>query len=703
MKINLKTYPFYCFLLMTISVFGQEDSFNNFKTTLSVGEPPSIFTTAFEDKVKARMETATEVEEDQREHFSISTNYSLNNLLTSGLVLYGDPMTKFVNKVADKLLENKPVLKEELQFFVIKTNITNALCTEPGVIFITTGLLSQIENEAQLAYVLSHEIVHYQEKHIQHSYNNSNDNALSTTEYEDMVMLSKDHEFEADANALELYHAAGYSDLEINTVFDVLMYSYLTFDEIAIDDSFFGNPDIYIPESYFPEEANPILAFEDYDDSKSTHPNIRKRREAIADEIRKYGNWKENSHFLGTEEFTYVRNIARFESVRGNLLKAEYINALYDIYILEKLFPNNEFLQVNKALAYLGLAQGYLANKKRSLVKGKKDKEGAISLLYGFFSELSTNEMVILSVRQIQDVHKAFPDSKRIKEIRNNAISNISHLRSFNVNRLEKISYHEAVELREEFLADTIQKDSISEEKELSKYDRIKRIRAEQSSTKSTTELTDENFSKFLLFDLVTDREFNNIIEEEQEKIDEERNQKTPSKKEKKQIKEDKIEGDILLLTPSLQAQKYQEFNLKKTLLFYDLMDDAISKHAPKGRIVNMGISISNDFTTEKYNEVCILTSYLIQKSNLDNGKFKDHYIDYTEMNDLLGDLTTPHILLISGEANKKSVFKNRLSGSALYINLENGEIEKSENYKVALKIRKASVGGLAFEIFSKF
>ncbi|HZH86333.1 MAG TPA: M48 family metalloprotease [Brumimicrobium sp.] len=280
------------FILLPIFLAGQENSLDQFKTTKSVGEPPKIFKETFEERIEDSKGKVTEVEEKYKDDFVRYSNYSLRNLLKSGYILYGDPMTNFVQSVGNNLLRNHPDLKNEIQFYVIKNNITNALCTEPGVIFITTGLLSQIENEAQLAYVIAHEIVHYQEKHLQKSFNKSKASDLNaSTSYQDQVTLSKDHEFEADVNALRLYHAAGYSEKEVHTVFDVLMYSYLTFDEIEIDSTFFGNPTIHIPQSYFPEKANPILAFEDYDDSKSTHPNIRKRKDSISGAIRKYDNW----------------------------------------------------------------------------------------------------------------------------------------------------------------------------------------------------------------------------------------------------------------------------------------------------------------------------------------------------------------------------------------------------------------------------
>lgn len=62
---------------------------------------------------------------------------------------------------------------------------------------------------------MAHEIVHYQENHLQKSYNQSKEASLDpSSTYQDLVMLSKDHEFEADIKALKLYHAAGYSEKE---------------------------------------------------------------------------------------------------------------------------------------------------------------------------------------------------------------------------------------------------------------------------------------------------------------------------------------------------------------------------------------------------------------------------------------------------------------------------------------------------------
>lgn len=687
-------------IFFSLCTVGQELSLDQFKTTKAVGDPPLIFKKSFQDKVDSRKREATVIDEKDKDEYAKFSIFALDNILQTGSVLYGDPMTNFVQKVADRLLENEPKLKSELQFYVLKNNITNALCTGPGVIFVTTGLISQVENEAQLAYVIAHEIVHYQEDHTQKSYNESKKKGVEASlSYRSLVDFYKDHEFEADAKAVKLYHAAGYAKEEINTVFDVLMYSYLTFDEIELDSTFYDNPNIYVPESYFPEKKNPILAFDDYDDSKSTHPNIRKRKDAIADELRKYDHWKENKNFLSEEEFNHIQAIARFETVRENTILGNYVEALYEIYILEKHFPNNQYLQTTKAMVWSNMNQMTLSGRKSSFLRNSYEKEGSISLLYGLFKKLSKEELALLAVRKVEDVYKAFPQSKMAKEIRNRTIKTLPHARSIELNRLEKISYREALSLRNNIDTNNTIVDSIPIENE-TKYDRIRRIREEQSSSKSITELVDENFAQFLLYDLVSDQSFNELYESEKKKIGE----NTVRRPKKKSSKKLKYEGDIILSTPHLVAiTRTGGFDLDNTLKFYELMYQNIDKQSIQKPLKNMSITLSEQFTTEKYNKASLLRDYILAVITQEGNLFKAVSFDHEQIEHLLSEYTNPYLVLITGTAKQMSGSKKYLNGSAKYINLKTGEISSSGHYSVNSKVKKVSVGGLVHEAFSKF
>jgi beta-barrel assembly-enhancing protease len=86
-------------------------------------------------------------------------------MLRSGYVLFNDPLSEYVSAVADNLLKEDANLRKKLNFYVLRSSDVNAFATDQGAVLVTTGLLSQIENEAQLAFVLAHEITHFQRKH----------------------------------------------------------------------------------------------------------------------------------------------------------------------------------------------------------------------------------------------------------------------------------------------------------------------------------------------------------------------------------------------------------------------------------------------------------------------------------------------------------------------------------------------------------
>lgn len=75
-------------------------------------------------------------------------------------------LNEYVNKVGKGLAQfaNRPEI--EFRFAVIDTPIINAFAAPGGYIFVTKGALAKMEDEAELAAVLSHEIAHVTERHI---------------------------------------------------------------------------------------------------------------------------------------------------------------------------------------------------------------------------------------------------------------------------------------------------------------------------------------------------------------------------------------------------------------------------------------------------------------------------------------------------------------------------------------------------------
>ena len=159
--------PFYLiFLLVAASSIAQTD-FGNYKTLQSKGTIPEDFTKSTKSKLDDDLaKKKTDLTASQEKILFEGTNYAIDELLHSGMVVYGDEISKYATEIVDRLLRNDPSLRSELRIYTIKSNETNAFSTDQGIIFVTTGLMSQITCEAQLAFVLAHEIAHYQKKHV---------------------------------------------------------------------------------------------------------------------------------------------------------------------------------------------------------------------------------------------------------------------------------------------------------------------------------------------------------------------------------------------------------------------------------------------------------------------------------------------------------------------------------------------------------
>ncbi|MBI3653029.1 MAG: M48 family metalloprotease [Acidobacteria bacterium] len=79
-------------------------------------------------------------------------------------LLYDNPMFQdYINRVGHSVAPKES--KKYYAFKVTLNPIPEARSLSTGTIFISTGLLSSVDNEAQLAYILGHEIAHIEKEH----------------------------------------------------------------------------------------------------------------------------------------------------------------------------------------------------------------------------------------------------------------------------------------------------------------------------------------------------------------------------------------------------------------------------------------------------------------------------------------------------------------------------------------------------------
>lgn len=456
-----------------------------------------------------------------KQQFVMSNNYFLKDLLLSGEVLINDPLTKYVNKVADELLKNNPLLRQQIHIYVTKSPDVNAYAFDKGFIFVNVGLLAQLENEAQLAFVLAHEIDHVVKKHSVTEYieNVKLENGTSSYErgsYDDRSLakyrFSKEQESDADIEGLNLIKKTNYSIKALNGAFDVLQYSYLPFELVDFKKSFFEDDYLKLPDTLYLKQTSEIKSNDDYDDSKSTHPNIRKRRGAIEPELKVGDEASRKKYLVSEEEFKNVRETARFELCRLYLVERDYMNAIYAAYILLEKYPDNLFLKktvsqglynvlVNKSSSYNRSTISIAGNSSMSsgsyAIPDYAKIEGASQRVYYMMDNLESKELNTIALSYTFKAHKQYPDDKTLSALTDSLFSFMINSNSLFLNDFSRKS---KAELKSQ---DTIQVVIVdSTDAEESKYSKIKK-----QQQKAEVE-TDDNFTKYAFVGLLTDDEF---------------------------------------------------------------------------------------------------------------------------------------------------------------------------------------------------
>lgn len=729
------------FFSLAFSIVSAQKDFNNYRTLQSQGAIPEDFTrttkSKFDDDVQNKESDLTLA---QRKEFYKGTNYEIDDMLHSGIVVYGDEISNYASEIVDRLLRNDPDLRKELRIYTMKSNATNAFSTDQGIIFVTTGLMAQITSEAQLAYVLAHEISHYKHKHVAETFDWKSKNYRYSDRIDRLSNHSKEKEFEADRGGIELYHAAGYKMESIFETFDVLMYSYLPFDEIEFPHSYFNSENIFLPIHLFPKKKYEIKAEEDYDDSNSSHPNIKKRKDSVEVIIGAYQNWGESDEFLGKPRFEQVRNIARFENVRSDILEANYGDALYSIFLLEKDFPSSMYLKRMKAQVWLNLLIYKRENKANKTLDNISDLEGESAPVHFMLKKLSREGMSTMALRQIYDLHRAFPDDVELNAIYSKLVDELASVESFKIENYSKKSFNEAAEEYLKQKSDTLtQVADTTEKKGNSKYDRIKK----QKSADNSANFDSTKFYIYGLRDIIADSTFIQLLRAQKKELEEEKKKKekynalsrTERIKIDKQEEKDRMKlgiNEIIVVEPKVFSYRgVKGFDPEKSEEIEAIYSEVIETTAK-----DLGVSAYpidrrtlSDKGTVGFNERNLLISFLSQIAVEDN--INIFPVDYQLLKEIEQNYGTKKVMFTLVEHAKSvdinwwmvlgsmviyptfpfvltmhipmAIFNSNLTElNVLILDLEKGLIESGNSYNFNEPVYKHNLGAHVYDIFSK-
>ncbi len=201
-------------------------------------------------------------------------------------------LQRYINRVGRWVVNQTDRAHLPWRFAVLRSNAVNAFATPGGNIFITDGLLHLLNNEAELASVLAHEVAHVVQKHHIKAMSSLNTSGLSGViklasltregrsnqmtsqlvgQVKDMYLrgLDKDDEFEADSMGTIIASRAGYDPFALMAVLQTL-------DSIGPENS--GLALLYKthpPASDRLDKLEPVL--EQFDETTEESPKLQKR------------------------------------------------------------------------------------------------------------------------------------------------------------------------------------------------------------------------------------------------------------------------------------------------------------------------------------------------------------------------------------------------------------------------------------------
>jgi|GEM_PF-1351706 len=440
----LKNYYYPAFLLvflLTIGTFAQGQKVglvSDFEIIESQESIPDDFLKPWSEKYSERLKNERDFGKsddklDQLDEFWLGQHHALDELLMSGRLSFNDPASRYLNKIVDVILADDPELRQQLRIYYYHSPSVNAFTVADGIIAVHTGLLAHVKSEAELAFVLSHEITHYTKEHMFASYEKAREDENSggwfteslnpMAQFERFVDRRKEHEEEADVEGLELFLKTKYSLNAVDTLLSTLHHSNIPYGRTVIS----GNPlalvkpAYKIPSVFYRDEISAINQDEDYQDDSHTHPNIGSRRRNIeAQLVQRPINKTDRKDFLVSEEtFKEIQKEARFEQIRERILFGDFTPALYDIYVLEEEYPDSKFLALAKVKALYGLASFKAIDEISRVSPSPSELEGPAQQMAHLIKQFNREQLISLALYTSLEAEKKYPEEAFLKKFSN--------------------------------------------------------------------------------------------------------------------------------------------------------------------------------------------------------------------------------------------------------------------------------------------
>lgn len=364
-------------------------------------------------------------------------------MLSSGDFIVGTGLNSYVDSIYAIIAAANSDLYSDMCILISRSAIPNAFNTGDGFVVLNVGLLSRLENEAQLAFVICHESAHQMKNHVNRQLmaqaelytdkdRKNQIQSILKSEYRVKSQLenfllpgamksmrhSRKVEYEADSTGYEYYSKAGFQPEDAISVLQVLQ----TCDQEKYSGeinfrSMFSLNNLPFKESWISQEEESSLGVivkeeSELEDSLKTHPDCEMRIAAL-ERLFPVGTSEVSLQPMRVKTFEQFSLTAECELIEGQLLLDNYGRAFHFAMQQWRAHPDLEYPVVR--LSYI-LAK--LAQCKKERTAGKylsmpnPDYTDAYNSTLGFLWELGIEDSSKMSYWLLRERSENFKDTE---------------------------------------------------------------------------------------------------------------------------------------------------------------------------------------------------------------------------------------------------------------------------------------------------
>lgn len=358
----------------------------------------------------------SKVQQQIVESFSNKQASVLYERFSDGSVVQDPLLEQYLNKVCDSLLIGDQ-LKYQVRIYPLWESSVNAFSHGSGTLFVTLGLLANIKNESALAFVIGHEVAHFDHNHAFKKYDNRirhrqmHSLGLDNSRYtKDAHEYSREFELEADSIGMMYLKASRYNPQEAASALDAILSYPSQYTGLAFQPNWLNNRFASYSQEAFNDPGNMIAHYS----PNSTHPSNIQRKQRLAAPT---ASPLQRTYLQPETDFKTVQTHARSLLTHTLLSNFQIYDALHNAYFQLQQNPNDieqeyAILQILRFLLYARSIEHPSINQVL-----RYNTVGQPDIIRQYFSKLSNRDLAQRVLYYTVDRAMQYPNDTLIQNI----------------------------------------------------------------------------------------------------------------------------------------------------------------------------------------------------------------------------------------------------------------------------------------------